>query len=73
MIGMCMQVPQDLSKLTWLHTLYLRGNRARRTKAAKVHKDGSGNALLPKMAATEGSLRWLLKCPDMQQVRACHY
>ncbi|EIE24905.1 hypothetical protein COCSUDRAFT_53113 [Coccomyxa subellipsoidea C-169] len=24
--------------------------------------------LLPKMAITDSGLRWLLKCPDMQQV-----
>ena len=68
--GMCAQVPQELGALTWLHTLYLRYNKARRTKHMKVHKDGSGNVLLPKMAVTESSLLWLLRCKHMQQVSA---
>ncbi|KAK9918868.1 hypothetical protein WJX75_007672 [Coccomyxa subellipsoidea] len=62
------EVPQELGALTWLHTLYLRYNKARRTKHMKVHKDGSGNVLLPKMAVTESSLLWLLRCKHMQQV-----
>ncbi len=69
---MCTQAPQELSKLTWLHLLQLRGNRARKTKAVKGLRAGNGDVLLPKMAITDSGLRWLLKCPDMQQVSACY-
>ena len=65
---MCAQVPAELRRLTSLHTLYLRFNRARKTRDVKARKDASGTLKVPKMAVTENGLRWLLHCPNLQQV-----
>ena len=67
---MCAQVPAELRRLTSLHTLYLRFNKARNTRYMKARKDASGTIRVPKMAVTDIGLRWLLHCPKLQQVGA---
>ena len=69
-MGNVAQVPTQLRTLTGLHMLDLRQNKARLTKSLKVKGDTDGAILVPKMAVTERRLKWLLKCPNIQQVSA---
>ncbi|KAK9918459.1 hypothetical protein WJX75_004209 [Coccomyxa subellipsoidea] len=62
------EVPAELRRLTSLHTLYLRFNKARKTRNMKARKDASSSIRVPKMAVTDIGLRWLLHCPKLQQV-----
>ncbi|BDA49343.1 probable ras suppressor protein 1 at C-terminar half [Coccomyxa sp. Obi] len=61
------EVPQ-LAGLTALEMVHLRGNRMPKRKGVKRLRGEGGLILLPKMAVTEPSLRWMLQCRYIQHV-----
>ncbi|CAL8461966.1 g1497 [Coccomyxa elongata] len=61
------EVPQ-LAGLTALEMLHLRQNRVPKREGVKRLRGRDGVLLLPKMAITESSLRWMLHCRYLQHV-----
>ncbi|BDA49342.1 probable leucine-rich repeat-containing G-protein coupled receptor [Coccomyxa sp. Obi] len=61
------EVPQ-LAGLTALEVVQLHGNRMPKRRGVKRLRGEGGLILLPKMAVTESSLRWILQCRYIRKV-----